>query len=404
MSKPITAKDILNDLLSRGETARERVRDITLPASRVRGYPFRDAGALDTFHETLRLAEQAGAISLEWRRFYEHQELERIRMRDAPALASFLDRPFLPTRVAAAFDKLDTGGLPEWMGEALGALRGSWLMGSSKYGLKIEDAPKLPALLSAVRALGTLSPETALDYRQFGARFLGDSKLTKVLAAPLAALFRQHLGVPLETREILAQLNLVPLAQPVLLCGPLRLSDGPQSVDADIRPHIGIPSGFLHSLTLLRAPAYILTIENQSSFNEYTGSFVDDGIVIYTAGFPTRALQEFYRRLAGATEAPLFHWGDTDTGGFRILKCLQEATERPILPHLMDGDHGAPYSRTQISDLKRITPINKHVDALIARLSGRGFGLVEQESMPAQPVPDNRTGSHPLRHRMQLNN
>lgn len=387
MPERVSARGVLEDLLRRGETSRERVRDVTLPAHRIDGYPFRDAGALASFHETLLQAERSGAVALEWRRFYEGQELERIRLRDAPALAQFLGRPFLPERVERAFAGLDTEGLPPWMGEALKALRESWLRGTSRFGLKIDEAPKLPALLAAVRALEALPPETALDYRQFGARYLGDSKLTSALAAPLAALYRPRIGPQLDTREVLAQLNLVPLAQPVLLRGPLRLSDGQQSVSADIRPHIGVPIGFLHEFALTQNPAYVLTIENQSSFNEYTGVVDDEGIVIYTAGFPTRALQEFYWRLTAASEAPLFHWGDTDVGGFRILKCLQGASDRPIRPHLMDGEEGVAYSTAQLSELKRIVPVNEYVDALIHRFVDRGYGLLEQETVPARAVP-----------------
>lgn len=387
MPERVSARGVLDDLLRRGETSRERVRDVTLPATRIDGYPFRDAGTLASFHEILQQAERSGAVELEWRRFYEGQELKRIRLCDAPALARFLGRPLLLERVERAFSDLDTEGLPPWMGEALEALRKSWLKGSSRFGLKIDDASKLPALLAAVRALEALSPETALDYRQFGARYLGDSKLTSALAAPLAALYRPRIGPQLNAREILAQLNLVPLAQPVLLRGPLRLSDGQQSVSANVRPHIGVPISFLHEFALTQNPAYVLTIENQSSFNEYTGVVNDEGIVIYTAGLPTRALQEFYWLLTAASDAPLFHWGDTDVGGFRILKCLQGATDRPIRPHLMDGEGGFAYSTAQLSELKCIIPVNDYVDALIQRFVDHGYGLLEQETVQARAVP-----------------
>ena len=81
-----------------------------------------------------------------------------------------------------------------------------------------------------------------------------------------------------------------------------------------------------------------------------------------TAGFPTRALQGFYRRLVSAVDVPLYHWGDTDVGGFRMLKCLQEAVQgREVQPHLMEGEGGAPYSKAQLSGLARMLPINPAV-------------------------------------------
>lgn len=384
-------KAILEELLSRGEVQRERVRDITLPASKIQGYPFSNAAKLENFHEYLGLAEDKGALRREWRRYYEETELKLIRLVDVAALADFLGRPLLGTSVEAAFSELDLAAAPDWLPGVLETIRERWLEGKSAYGLTAEQADRLPALVQAIRGLESLSPETQLDYRQFGARFLGDSKLTRSLASPLAAIYRERLELK-EHRvdEVMAQLNLVPLEHPALLRGPLTLCQGEDHIDADITPYIGAPTAFLSDFQLTGNPDYILTIENQSSFNEYTQRFPRSGLVIYTAGYPTRALQRFYGALVEKTTAadtPLYHWGDTDVDGFRILKCLQAAAgARPVVPHQMDVESGAPYPDRQITQMRRMLPINPVADRLVECLVDRGYGLCEQESTEANEV------------------
>ena len=388
MAKCATVEEVLRDLLSRGESVRERVRDVLTPASRIKGYPFGDAGLRRAFHESLLQAVSCGAISVEWKPHYENKELARIRLRDARALARFLGCPFLPDRVESVFSALDMTDLPDWSKQVLAEIQTRWLMGKSAFSLTVQEAEKLPVLLAAIRGIESLTTDNILDYRQFGARFLSDSKMTKVLENPLSAFYRHHLGlVGLDASEVLAQMNLVPLAHPVLITGPLRLSDGKQSIDASVRPYVGVPAIFLRHFSLPTQPEYILTIENQSSFNEYTQLGDSRGIVIFTAGFPTRALQKFYSRLIGATDTPVFHWGDTDIGGFRILKCLQErCTGTVVKPHQMGVLHGEDFTKKQISDLKKMLPINPLVDSLVKELVKKGSGLLEQESLQAEII------------------
>ena len=53
------------------------------------------------------------------------------------------------------------------------------------------------------------------------------------------------------------------------------------------------------------------------------------------------------------------------------------------MPHLMEVTDGDAYSDNQLSSLKRLLPINPHVDALIRTLIGKRTGLVEQELIAA---------------------
>lgn len=382
------ARDTLVSLLERGQVAKERSRDVQLAAGKLAGYPFKDARQLEAFHEYLVLAEKGGAISLDWERYHEGTQLARIRLKDPERLAGFLGISYLPKKVEAVFSNLDLAGLPNWCIDALAALQTRWLAGKSGFGLSVDDAHLLPALMTATRALESLPPDQPLDYRQFGARFLGDSKLTRTLAAPLAAFYANREDLQDMGRdEILPLLNLVPLAQPVLLRGPIILSDGKRAVNADIHPYLGVASTYLSKFEVIRVPNYLLTIENQSSFNEYTATVADDGLILYTAGFPTRAFQDFYSRITAQMDIPIYHWGDTDVGGFRIIKQLQKLSPtRIVRTHQMALPGGERVNQSQMKDLDKLLPINSSADAAIKRVLSGECGFQEQEAIPAVAI------------------
>ncbi|MCI0505729.1 MAG: DUF2220 domain-containing protein, partial [Gammaproteobacteria bacterium] len=354
MSKPANA--VLHGLLQKGQLDHARIRDITLPAKRIKGYPFEDAEANREFHAALRLAEEAGAVRLEWRRHYENEELVRLRLLHAEKLAGFLKTDYLPDHLAAVFNELDLADSPQWLHDSLDHLRQQWAQGKKAFGLSIADAELLSDIIQAVKALNDGLPENEpLDYRQFGARYLNNSKRTREIEHALSALYQQRWDLSgWRASDVLSQLNLIPLAHPVLLRGPVSLSDGKQLLSAEISPYIGVPVTMLSKAVFLKQPGYLLTIENLSSFNEYTRQITDDGLIIYTAGFPDRSLQNFYRKVA-QSDAPVFHWGDTDPHGFMILKVLQkQIAPKVVHPHLMNTAWGSAYSSGQLKSLEKL--------------------------------------------------
>ena len=147
---------------------------------------------------------------------------------------------------------------------------------------------------------------------------------------------------------------------------------------------IGIHDSCLENIELIKKPEYVLTIENLSSFNEYTQKIQDDGIVLYTGGFPTSTFQLFYKQLIEMAESQTYHWGDTDPHGFLILRTLQNiAGNAIVLPHLLDHPGGSAYSSSDKSALERIMPVNTIVDNLLLKLIDRGTGYIEQEEVEA---------------------
>lgn len=375
----------LQKLLALGEVEKNRKRDVTLPANRISGYPFGNAEQASSFHGTLKQAEMTGAIGLEWKKHYEGHELERIRLVDARKLAEFLGQTYLPDRVDQIFETLLIDELPDWCYPCLEQMKAAWRQGKPAYGLRLEESDRLSFLLAAIRALSDGPLQTTLDYRQFGARYLGDSKATKVIERPLAELFRQRWGSKIyNDRDVMQELNIVPLTHPVLMRGPIRVGTPSSAVSVQVSPYLGVPASWLGWVSVTGTAAYVLSIENLSSFNEYTRSIEDTGIVLYTGGFPTKAFQRFYALVVKQANAPVYHWGDTDPHGFLILKALQQQIPGTCLhPHLMDQPDGAAYSNVKLKELSRIVPVNTQVDELLAMLIDRGVGLVEQEEVEA---------------------
>lgn len=85
---------------------------------------------------------------------------------------------------------------------------------------------------------------------------------------------------------------------------------------------------------------YVLFIENRTSFERYVREVDDEGLVIYTAGFPPsawmRAINLLVKNLIN--HVPLYHWGDRDVGGYRILAFLAKWLNADITPYLMGLD------------------------------------------------------------------
>lgn len=132
-------------------------------------------------------------------------------------------------------------------------------------------------------------------------------------------------------------------------------------------------------------PPWILTVENETPFNEFLGRGPPAGIIVCTGGYPNRAVSKLLNdpRLA---PVPLHHWGDTDPDGFAILEEIRPA--HTVTPLLMDADAIQQHASqlTPFADGQRArfdTASHRHVGwtrhALDACLRLGGF--LEQESV-----------------------
>jgi len=105
-------------------------------------------------------------------------------------------------------------------------------------------------------------------------------------------------------------------------------------------PYIGLPAREYGRLSLTRTPSYILSIENQTSFNRQVMEVDPEsqGVVLYTGGYPSLDIQRAIGYLATTfPDVPFFHWSDIDPEGTWIFRTVERAAGRKVVPHLMSA-------------------------------------------------------------------
>jgi len=395
MSTASPANHVLTQLVHKAGTSPNRKRDVMLGRKDLSPdsadpYPFHDSQKKAALHERLREVASQGWISLDWKHSYEGELLDRVRLVDAEALAEHLGLAFTPRLIDDARNRVTPMVAGHWLAPLVEEVFEAWGRGKKKYGLSIDDPAKLFYTVEAIARIEAHAAceNVVMDYRQFGARQLGHSKALNPLIAPIAGLFKAHWGRPeLTAEDVLAELNLVKIAHPVLLSGPVVIEVQGKMLDASVPPYVGtVPSLDGRGLSMTSVPSYLMTIENLSSFTEYVTAISDGGIVLYTGGYPARRVQDFYRLLLDRTECPVYHWGDSDVHGFRILKVLQGlAGDRVVHPHDMATPQGRPFTDSEARQLRSLRPVNANVDALLNLVEQGQVTCLEQEMLPARP-------------------
>jgi hypothetical protein len=132
-----------------------------------------------------------------------------------------------------------------------------------------------------------------------------------------------------------------PLGAAALAFGPFQLKIGDYLLDGRASvPWLALTADTLTRLdafTLLGRVETVITVENQTTFEELIRREPpDDAIVVYTGGFPGRLERRVFNLLVDAGATRFLHWGDLDLGGLRILKHLQALVPVPVQPWRME--------------------------------------------------------------------
>jgi Wadjet anti plasmid transformation system JetA-like protein len=383
------ATHVLKTLLDKAVSQPDRKRDVLFNRDRFTSkktdpYPFKRAQDKDDFHACLALAESKGCILLEWEKYYEGTNLQRIRLIDAKKLAVFLNEPYVPELVEQAIKRVEFPQSNHWLYKEVHYIIDAWCSGKMKHNVSYKQPERLNNAIKAILILEKSSE--LMNYRQFGARYFSDSKIIdKNMKSVIGKLLKTHYEHnDLSYDDILAEFNLVKMRHPFAVSGPIMFGHEETSVSASIRPYIAIPDVLFDSAELINEPDYLLTIENWSSYFEFTEQIHDNAIILFTGGYPSRRLQDFYCYLIKHTSCDLYHWGDSDPHGFQILKVFQSlADKKTVKPHNMEYKIGESFNKDQIKHLKKLIPTNSYVDNILSNYIQSGIGLVEQEYQPA---------------------
>lgn len=348
----------------------------------------------DRVHATFANAEAAGGVALEWGKGAAAQDLNRIRLVDADKLADWLGMPRARAHADRITVELDPHlkDAPEWLRDAYGEALGLWRLGKPAFRIRADETDSAISLFRVARAV-SFNEQKDLDLRRFSVRLLNDSKAIEGMLTKLAPLLRRNPEwEPFEDNtELFRALGLEKFPPPVYLKGPLVINYSGSDWDiGQLRPFIGISPDQVLGLAISSRPAYLLTIENLSSFQRHVREVEDQGIVIYSAGFPSPALARLLQRLDTAlgSDCPCFHWGDRDVGGLRIFAHIASAFEgHTVQPHLM----AIPMPQEQCfgaEELEKLASGKGPVGLLAKNWVEQKLGPMEQEALdPITPVP-----------------
>lgn len=355
------ARAALQKLLQSAERANAsggKTRDIVFSQVSTPWYFERMTAAhLDELHAELLAAERSGVVELIWdRRAGDRGQLKRMVMKDGGGLARHLG-------VIPRWELIEIAEkkLAPWADRAqVAELLQRWRSGKMSRNREPAQVDEFVEALQVVDQLARSPVGMDRSLRRFSNQVFGDSKRIDDLAVALDLLTRAPDDPPRQDSEVFADLGLMIHPQPFLIAGvDLQVVLGDASIHRILAPYLGIAPQTLKAV--VGRPRYVLSIENLDIFHELAlgGAGPIDGILLYTAGMPSPTWRTAYRRvLEGiAKETPVYHWGDTDIGGVRILEKLHRTTQdvgitlRPWLMGTSLPTHNKAVSETEARQL-----------------------------------------------------
>ena len=358
-------------------------------------FRLRDLSQRDALHALLENAQAAGGVILEWGRGPAAQDLRRIRIGDPDQLAIWLGVSRAATQARAILQGLDPlmAAAPGWLRDAYADALRQWRRGGAPYRIPGTETAQAVNLFKAARAIAA-GEQAGLDLRRFSVRLLGDSKALEALLGRLGPLLRRNPDwSPWEDdHDLFRALGLEKFPPPLFLKGPLVLDYSGNAWDlAPLRPFVALSPDAVTRVQTSAPIPYLMTIENLASFQRQVREIQDDGIVLYTAGYPAPALVRFLGLLDQCLPpgCPCYHWGDRDLGGLRILARIVEAcTRHPVLPHLMAIPDPAPIGEGRASRASPDPTPSAGVE--VARRASPGLGPRPEPSAPGGLPPPAR--------------
>jgi len=343
--------------------ASARTPGLSLSAKQCPGYAALASHAeKERFHAELSEAQRHGAIVIVWdRRAGPSGQIQRLRLVSLPLLAQFMG--VRPTTSKLADAQAALAPFQErW--PAVERLLEAWRAGRSPRGVGVDWLPKVA---DAFRLMEHCREQSYADVseRRVSAMLFHDSKhveaLTTILDLLTASAFDQS-----EARHpeaTLAALGLLKHPSALLVAGPVQvntLQDGATNVSPVLTPYSGYSPR--HVVGAEGTPAYVLSVENLTIFHELANGQAGPvrGVVVYTGGYPSPSQLRAYVALVKSFPAatPLWHWGDTDLGGFRIAGLLAEHTGRSLRLWNMATDEGTATGRSLSKyDVERIVAL-----------------------------------------------
>ena len=382
------ATKLIKGLVRVTEERPDRVRDASkrIDESKV---PALD---LNEFHQTLRHAENKGAIQLIWGKKDKSHVLEAVKLLELDKACELLGITSSVQLTSHAFNYIDESLdiKANWVADVLTETKAQWLKRKRAFDVEVTEPEKLVNSIVATQSL-LEGKHTGLDMRTFSRRVLKDSKAIEKLKGSIIKLCRRVFDLDgLDSQQVLEAVGLQKFPQPILVSGSLKIAQTGACLN-EISPYIGLPPSEDFSVTIKKQPRYVLTIENLASFNLYVRQIKDDGLVIYTGGYPSTVVAGFMSHIGSQMNknVPWYHWGDIDMPGLMILKKVKEATGRDVIPHLMTAQlaqERGEKAKTK-PNIQQLLGCSGEIGVLARFLNGNSAYTLEQEELePKSPL------------------
>lgn len=408
---------LLEILLERAEQpSRQRAVRVRLtPQSQSWYYDRYDLGLRSRIHGELKWLVEQRWLTLSWQKYEVENELAAIEFcahmnGSLETFYRFCGRPPRFTQEEALRDLLQNNL------KNVSATEENWFVTFVQYLLEQLAAHRSLAPLDLadpagnrdlLLALETLSrlPSPTLE-RTLSVRLFHDSKRLETLRPQLLAVLRRFGPHAVQAgSDEWEWLRAHQLHRPqvlTMLAGPLVLRRKGEEAEVLLdltrwESGLGLPDDLLRGAEVVNCPARaILTIENLTSYHELLLRRPPDLLAIYSGGFPHPMLLTFLQKLrATSPPPPLYHWGDIDLGGLRILLHLRQqlgkvhslAMNARVL-HAAQA-HTRPLSSSEYSQLSLLVqePLLADCGELIAAMLRHNQKL-EQEALDMQQVLD----------------
>lgn len=336
---PAVARALLHTLLDRTEQpGRQRVVRVRLnPNNHTDYFSPEDVAPRRATHDVLEQLVAAGVVRLHWRKWEEGNWLAAVDLAPERAadLYTLLGRQ--PRAVQAAELRAllaEQTARSGWHADFLSWAEVQLDTGRSPAPLVPGNASFNADLLRALAALAEI--ETPVLERTLSTRLFGDSKRLELLRGAVLSVLRRHApGADAFDDDDWALLRAqgleripeyIPLAGPLILRLPGGGEQPPALLDlAAFRPSVALSAAMLRRAEIATCSArMIISVENATSFSELLAIRPPDMLALYSGGFASPAVIGLLRAIHMCRpELPLFHWGDIDVGGLRILAHLR---------------------------------------------------------------------------------
>lgn len=400
MSKP--GVTLLQRLFDRWQKHPDTEKKVTLAlTSKVKEFHTQNAPEREQLELTLKDARRCGAVELVMGKGVKSHLLTRICLEDPHKLASFLN--ITPSSIIAenAREYVYERYRPrtDLAKQTREDILDNWYHNKGFMGLRVGEMGNVIVLLKALDAVSN-GEHKGKDLRSFSATALGDSKAMESIAGLFSKIWQQHYGGDLGPVELYESMGLCKFPQPVFIKGNLRFGVAGTMLDGSlVKPYLGLAPDSVTQITAAAPPDYVLIIENLASFNRHCREIDDNGIILFSSGFPSPDFCGLLTLLGTSLgdHVQFYHWGDIDLGGLRIFRriadVLNETLNGKVLhPHLMTSklllDYGREKKSVPSSHFeqikKRCPELCDLIDSML--LSEEGLFTLEQENVPPAVV------------------